>query len=127
MNPTGTPLNLPPGCDVAPGQEAAVVRDGNGEAALSKLRRDSIPGRTGDPSIAYKLIDARSGTGSEKPSVRSARWRRRCPIPVDGFYEWTRRGKTGRPWPIAMADPGVFVFAGLWKRWRVAEGANRPA
>ena len=116
MNPTGTPRNLPPGRDIAPGQEVAVVRDGNGETPLSMPRRDSIPGRTGDPSIVYKLIDARSGTVSEKPSVRSARRRGRCPIPVDGYYEWTRRGMGGRPWPIAMADPGVFVFAGLWNR-----------
>ena len=75
-----------------------------------------------DPAIAYKLINARSETVSGKPSFRSAYRRRRCLIPADGFYEWTRRGKTKQPWLIGPKDGGVFAFAGLWERWTVPEG-----
>lgn len=124
MNLTGTPRNLPPRYNIAPGQEVAVVRGGADERRLSMLRWGLIPGWARDPSIAYKLINARSETVSEKPSFRSAYRRRRCLIPTDGFYEWTRRGKARQPWLIAMADLGVFAFAGLWEQWRVPEGAR---
>ena len=84
---------------------------------------DEIGVGVGDPAIAYKLINARSETVSEKPSFRSAYRRRRCLIPADGFYEWTRRGKTKQPSLIGPKDGGVFAFAGLWERWMVPEGA----
>ena len=123
MNLIGAPRNLRPRYNIAPSQEVAVVRDGDGGRSLSMLRWGLIPGWAKDPAIAYKLINARSETVSEKPSFRSAYRRRRCLIPADGFYEWTRRGKTKQPWLIGPEDGGVFAFAGLWERWTVPEGA----
>ena len=123
MNLIGAPRNLRPRYNIAPSQEVAVVRDGDGGRSLSMLRWGLIPGWAKDPAIAYKLINARSETVSGKPSFRSAYRRRRCLIPADGFYEWTRRGKTKQPWLIGPRDGGVFAFAGLWERWTVPEGA----
>lgn len=47
-----------------------------------------IPSWAKDPSIATKMINARSETLMEKPSYRNAFKRRRCLIPADGFFEW---------------------------------------
>ena len=58
-----------------------------------------------------------------KPSFRSAYSRRRCLVPVDGFYEWRREGEVRQPWLIAPCDGGIVAFAGLWERWRVPEEA----
>ena len=123
MTLTGAPRNLRPRYNIAPSQEVAAVRTCDGGRSLSMLRWGLIPGWARDPGIAYKLINARSETVSEKPSFRSAYRRRRCLIPADGFYEWTRRGKTKQPWLIGMKDGGVFAFAGLWERWTVPQGA----
>ena len=76
-----------------------------------------------EPSIAYKLINARSETAGEKPSFRAAMRARRCLIPADGYYEWTRRGRVRQPWLIEPADGVPFAFAGLWERWTVPRGA----
>ena len=119
----GPAANLRPRYNVAPSQEVAVVRDGEVGRGLSMLRWGLIPGWARDPAIAYKLINARSETVSEKPSFRSAYRHRRCLIPADGFYEWTRSGKTKQPWLIGLKGGGVFAFAGLWERWTVPEGA----
>ena len=58
-----------------------------------------------------------------KPSFRFAYSRRRCLVPVDGFYEWRREGDVRQPWLIAPCDVGIVAFAGLWERWRVPEEA----
>ena len=129
MDLIGTPLNLPPRYNVAPGQDIAVVRaadPGSGACpgrGLAMLRWGLIPAWAKDPAIAWKLINARSETAAEKPSFRSAFRHRRCLIPADGFYEWQRRGGIKQPWLFGLRDGAPFAFAGLWKQWRIPEGA----
>ena len=124
MDLIGTPLNLRPRYNVAPGQDIAVVRtEAGGGRGLAMLRWGLIPSWAKDPTIAWKLINARSETAAEKPSFRAAFRHRRCLIPADGFYEWERRGKTRQPWLFGLRDGAPFAFAGLWERWTVPEGA----
>jgi len=40
--------------------------------------------------------------------------KRRCLIPVDGFYEWRKVLGGKIPHNIQMKDGYPFVFAGLW-------------
>ncbi len=118
----GTPQNLQPRYNVAPGQSIATVRVSDGGRRLSMLRWGLIPAWAREPSIGYKLINARSETAHEKPSFRAAFEARRCLIPADGFYEWKREGKAKQPYLIGMKDGGGFVFAGLWESWIVPAG-----
>ena len=119
----GPALNLRSRYNLAPSQNAAVVREEDGERRLSMLRWGLIPGWAKDPNIGHKLINARAETAAVKPSFRSAYSRRRCLVPVDGFYEWRREGEVRQPWLIAPYDGGIVAFAGLWERWRVPEEA----
>ena len=120
----GPAANLRPRYNVAPGQTVAAVREDGGARRLAMLRWGLIPAWARDARIAYRLINARSETAGEKPSFRAAMRARRCLIPADGFYEWTRRGKIRQPWLIAREDGTPFVFAGLWERWTVPRGAG---
>ena len=119
----GPALNLRPRYNLAPSQNAAVVRDEDGERRLSMLRWGLVPGWARDPNIGHKLINARSETAAVKPSYRAAYSRRRCLVPADGFYEWRREGELRQPWLIAPRAGGFVTFAGLWERWSVPEGA----
>ena len=120
---SGAPLNLRTRYNVAPSQEAAVVRaDRNGRRSLSMLRWGLVPAWAKDPRIGPKLINARAETAREKPSFRAAFAARRCLIPADGFYEWKREGGAKQPWLIGMKDRGPFAFAGLWERWSAPDG-----
>ena len=119
----GAPLNLRPRYNVAPSQDVAAVRIAENGTGLAMLRWGLIPSWAKDPAIGHRLINARSETAAEKPSFRSAFRHRRCLIPADGFYEWQRQGGTRQPWLFGLRDGEPMVFAGLWERWTVPEGA----
>ena len=74
----GPPRNLRPRYNLAPGQDAAVLRLEDGAPRLAMLRWGLIPGWAKNSVIGNRLINARAETAAEKPSFRSA-WRaRRC-------------------------------------------------
>lgn len=47
---------------------------------------------------------------------------RRCLLPADGFYEWTRTVRAKQPYCFEVKDGELFAFAGLWERWQDAGG-----
>ncbi len=119
----GEPLELRPRYNLAPGQEAAVIRAGEGGPRLDMLPWGLIPFWAKDAGIAYKLINARVETAAQKPSFRNAWRERRCLIPATGYYEWTRAGGERQPWLIRNRDGAPLFLAGLWEHWRITEAA----
>jgi|ERR1019366_2905993 putative SOS response-associated peptidase YedK len=89
-----------PRFNIAPTQPIPVIRQNPKEPVreLSLIRWGLIPSWAKDPSVAVKMINARSETASTKPAFRDALKSRRCLIPADGFYEWMRTGKTKQPY-----------------------------
>jgi putative SOS response-associated peptidase YedK len=63
------------------------------------------------------LINARAEMVAQKPSFRSAFKKRRCIVPVDGFFEWKRDGKQKQPYLFSLADGWLLPLAGLWESW----------
>jgi len=124
LGPPPAALNLRPRYNLAPSQPAAVVRAEDGERRLAMLRWGLIPAWADDPRIGHRLINARAESVAEKPAFRAAFRRRRCLVPADGFYEWTRQGKVRTPWLVTPRGGGLMAFAGLWERWRVPASAR---
>lgn len=63
----------------------------------------------------FPTFNARSEEAAKKPAFRDAFKEKRCLIPADGFYEWTKNAEDGGkdPWFIHLNDQ-PFSFAGLW-------------
>lgn len=108
--------------NVAPSQSVLAVREASGGREASFLKWGLVPRWAKDAGIGNRLINARSETVTEKPSFREAFARRRCLIPADGFYEWSRRGDGKRPYYFQMKDGEPFAIAGLWERWESEGG-----
>lgn len=70
--------------------------------------------------ICNKTLNARSESMFEKPSFREAAKKRRCLVPVAGYYEhyWTdKRGTKKIPYYIQRKDRAPLYLAGLWEVW----------
>ena len=54
------------------------------------------------------------------PTFRDAYRKRRCIVPVDGFFEWKaiKGQKAKQPYAIAMKDGAPFGLAGIWENWK---------
>jgi len=115
-------LDPTPRYNQAPGQEALVVLAGETGRELAGLRWGLVPSWAADPRGGYKLINARAEGLADKPAFRAPLRRQRCLAPASGFYEWQRTGKQRQPWFIALAGGGTLALAGLWDRWRGADG-----
>jgi putative SOS response-associated peptidase YedK len=109
-----------PSFNVAPTQDAPIVRlDDGRRPMLTMARWGLIPSWAKDIKIGNSMINARAETIAGKPAFRSAFEKRRCVVPVSGFYEWQRRADgTKQPWHIQRADGQIMCFAGLHEQWR---------
>ncbi len=113
-----------PRFNIAPTQQVLIARAKEGGEATEVLpvRWGLVPSWAKDLSIGSRMINARGETVATKPAFRSAVKYRRCLIPADGFFEWKKTGSAKQPHWIRFVDGRVFAFAGLWERWRPADG-----
>jgi putative SOS response-associated peptidase YedK len=117
--------NFPPRFNIAPTQPIPVVHLGeDGLRHFTLMRWGFIPGWVKDPKTWPLVINIRSETVREKPAFRAAFIRRRCLLPVDGFYEWDPATRPGRPYLLRRPDGAPFAFPGLWETWHSPDGSE---
>jgi putative SOS response-associated peptidase YedK len=108
---------------VAPTDAAAVVVQRDQQRAVVRFGWGLVPGWAPDGRAA-RAFNARAETVASSPLFRDAFRRRRCLVPVDGFYEWRRAGSARLP--VWIHDPAgnVLVLAGLWTGRRDPESGE---
>jgi len=87
-----------------------------------------IPSWAKDRKIGNRMINARSETLAEKPAFKGLFRKKRCLIPMDGFYEWKAGREDGplnakgkplkQPLFIRRIDGEPLAVAGLWTAWK---------
>jgi hypothetical protein len=82
--------NYPPRWNGAPSQDLLVIRRNHktGEVSLDPLRWGLIPYWCSDPKGGRKPINAKCESVRDLPTFRDDYRKRRCIVPVDGFFEW---------------------------------------
>ncbi|HKF47766.1 MAG TPA: SOS response-associated peptidase [Terracidiphilus sp.] len=116
-----TTFEILPSYNVAPQTFQPVVRlnEETGERELASMRWGLVPFWAKEPKIAYSTINAKAETLATSPAFREALKRRRCIIPLDGFYEWQPvSAKVKQPFAVALKSGQLFGAAGLWDRWK---------
>ena len=115
---------LAPSWNIAPGQEAPVIRrhPQTGARHLDLLRWGLVPHWTRDLKGARRPINARAETAAGSAFFRDAFAARRAIVPADAFYEWQRDGGARQPFAAARADGDLLAMAGLWEGWRGPDG-----
>src|SRR4029453_16489221 len=83
--------DFPPRPHVKSAGPIAIVRADKGVRHFALVRWGLIPSWVKVVGPGNPLINARAETVLEKPSFKHAMGRRRCLVPADGFYEFTRK------------------------------------
>jgi len=114
------PLGDDPGprYNVAPTDEALIVVQREERRAITPYRWGLIPHWADAAKVGSRMFNARAETLTASPAFRDSFRRKRCLVPVDGFYEWHREGMRRQPFAIARADGRPLALAGLWSGWR---------
>ena len=104
--------------NISPSQDQWTLAIDRNNAPVVRARKwGLVPNWASDPSIGARMINARAESLADKPAWRESLETRRCLILADGYYEWSREGKTRRPWFFHLAGNRAFAMAGLWDRW----------
>ncbi len=126
MELVGLPHPGPQDHNLAPTQSCAVLRmDEAGEPELAEMRWWLTPYWSKAPSTKYSMFNAKSETAAKSPAFREPYRKRRCVVPVSGFYEWAKQTQDGKtlkvPYYITPHQHDGLLLAGLWDRWENPE------
>jgi putative SOS response-associated peptidase YedK len=113
--------SLVPRYNIAPGQMAPVII-ANSPRRLVFMRWGLIPHWAKDQKMAYKMINARVETLTQRPTFRGLLSHNRCLVPAGGYYEWKAEGKGKTPYYIHPEDQPYIAFAGLYDVWITPTG-----
>lgn len=102
--------------NIAPTQDVPFIHlDREGNQKVADGRWWLVPHWAKERQSKYPMFNARSEDAEKKPAFREAYKAKRCLIPADGWYEWTKGEDGGKdPWFIHLEDGAPFSFAGLW-------------
>jgi putative SOS response-associated peptidase YedK len=103
---------LHPSYNVAPSQPMATLLNNHD---YTYTRFGLIPHWAKDAK--FQPINARAETIAQKPTFKSAIAKRRCLIPVNGFYEWMKTESGKVPFWITPEKGGFFALAGVYDEW----------
>jgi putative SOS response-associated peptidase YedK len=111
--------NLQPRYNVCPTTAVDVVIFGDGQRTLVPMRWGLIPGWWKRPLKEMRLatFNARADTITEKSMFRESFQRRRCLIPVSGYYEWADTADGKQPYYFTRRDGQSITIAAIQNGW----------
>ncbi len=130
-----TETSLPANYNTAPTNDVyGIVEGADGVRRLEVFHWGLVPVWAKDMKIASKMINARSEGLATKPAFKAAFKRKRCLIPMDGFYEWKvtpglvgPKGKPAKqPMFVHRLDGEPLAVAGLWEAWKDPANPDGP-
>jgi putative SOS response-associated peptidase YedK len=111
--------------NAAPTETIVVLRlNDRDEPELVPMRWWLTPYWASEPSPRYAMFNARSETVEKTPAFREPFRKRRCVVPVSGFYEWaksaarTSDGRSKAPHYVRPRELPGMLLAGVWDRWK---------
>lgn len=108
-----------PNYNLCPTQTSLVLCVAEGTLAFREMRWGLVPSwaKTVKDADKYSMINAKCEEVAEKRSYKSAFQRRRCIVPVSGFFEWQRADAVKKPFAISRKDKTIMSLAGIWEHW----------
>ena len=116
---TGQKFNVDTQLNTAPTEQTPVLlKTGEGQWDLRSMRWWLVPYWAKEPTTKYAMFNAKSETLSSSRAFKEPFERRRCVLPVSGYYEWKRESGVKVPYYIEPKNDSGFALAALWDRWQ---------
>jgi putative SOS response-associated peptidase YedK len=109
--------------NIAPGQMVPVII-ANSPRRIVFMRWGLIPHWAKDEKTAYKMINARVETLTQRPAFRGLLSHNRALVPACGYYEWQGEGRDKMPYYIHPQNGQYIAFAGLYDTWTKPDGED---
>jgi len=102
-----------------PTQMSPVLAVRNGKLSFSLMRWGLVPSwaKSVKDASQYSMINAKAEEISEKRSYKASFQKRRCIVPVSGFFEWRAMNEKKTPFAISRVDELPLRLAGVWEHW----------
>jgi putative SOS response-associated peptidase YedK len=113
---------LMPNYNITPGSIIPIIKKSKQGKILDFAKWGLVPFWAKDPKIGNRMINSKAETIIEKPSFKSAFRYRRCLIPANGFFEWSKQEK--QPFYISVDQRPIFSFAGIYEIWHADDGST---
>ena len=114
----------PDSFNVAPTSNVWVIR-GTSEADSKYVAVNArwwlTPNWAKEISTKYSMFNARSETLEKSPAFKTPFRRKRCAVPISGYYEWQSLPDGKQPHYIKPAENAALMLAGLWDEWHNPE------
>jgi len=104
---------LPPGYNIAPSTIQPIIRQARdtGARELTGMRWGLVGFGSTGPDPKRATFNARADNLERSGLWRAPLHKRRCLVPVSGFFEWRKPDKA--PFRFTLHDQPMYAFAGL--------------
>ncbi len=108
-----------PNYNLCPTQASPIVLVKDGARTIELMRFGLVPAwaKTLKDAAKYSLINAKGEEITEKRTYKGPFEKRRCVVPLSGFYEWKRIGEKKTPFAIHLKDESIMSVAGVYENW----------
>jgi putative SOS response-associated peptidase YedK len=120
-------LGFSPIYNLCPTQNSPVLRVLSGERQLEWMRWQLVPSTEPTFTTTLSTINARSEGIFQSRLYRDLIYRKRCIVPLSGFFEWKRADNVKRPFKIFLRDEAIMSIAGIWDTWRPGSSQQRDS
>lgn len=110
-------VELPQRYNIAVRKPAGVLHARDGAIVLGAFVWGLIPRWSKAPETKYTTVTARLERAARSRIFRDAWEKRRCVIPMSGYYKWDRTAKPPVPHFVQASSGEVLLAAGLWETW----------
>ena len=108
---------VPERYNVALRKPAAVVFDGGEGLCVEDFDWGLVPSWSKLPETRYATMTARLERAPTSRIFRRPWEQRRCVVPMNGYYKWSRATRPPQPHFIQAQSGDVLFAAGLWEHW----------
>jgi len=70
-----------------------------------------------DSTMGENILHENLADQCESRLYKTHAIKRRCIVPISGFFEWKREGTSKRPFKIFLKDSPIMAVAGVWSTW----------